>query len=161
MVLHYDPQNAPVMKAAKMALATGNANYILIWVPEESENKLKNLLEKTCCEGSPRKNTQNHAIDWYFETVNRLHYAYGWPHYSGMKSGEFDEKSIVLMVERAIETGNLEEIIGVIPNTHSGEIRQRFCDVMNKRNYNVNNIAAGRDYVSSVIEFTVYLQNLH
>jgi len=35
MVLQYDPQNKPVMKAAKMALETGNANYILICVPEE------------------------------------------------------------------------------------------------------------------------------
>jgi hypothetical protein len=38
MVLKYNPQNEHVMRAAKMARETGNANYILIWVPEESEN---------------------------------------------------------------------------------------------------------------------------
>jgi hypothetical protein len=30
MVLHYDVRNGPVMKAAKMALETGNVNYVLI-----------------------------------------------------------------------------------------------------------------------------------
>jgi cell division inhibitor SulA len=36
------------MSAAKRALETGKAHYILIWIPEESENTLKNLLEKVC-----------------------------------------------------------------------------------------------------------------
>jgi hypothetical protein len=48
MVFHQNERNGPVMKATQMALATVNANYVLIWVPEESENTLKNLLEKTC-----------------------------------------------------------------------------------------------------------------
>ena len=46
MVLPYDPHNGPVMKAAKLALATGNVNLVLIWVPEELKNTLKNILEK-------------------------------------------------------------------------------------------------------------------
>jgi hypothetical protein len=55
-----------------MALATGNSNYILIWVPEELKNTPKNILEMRCCERSVKKNMQNRTIDWYFETVNRL-----------------------------------------------------------------------------------------
>ena len=161
MALQYYPENGPVMRAAKMALETGNANYILIWVPEESENTLKNLIEKTCCERSSRKNIQNLAINWYFQTVSRLKYANGWPHCPGMKSERSDEKPIVLMVERAIETGNIEEIIGVIPCTHAGDVRQRFHHVMDKRNYNVDNIADGRAYVSSFIDLIVYLNNLY
>lgn len=160
MVLHHNQLNAQVIKAAKMALDSGNVNYILIWVPEESENKLKNLLEKTCCESSTRDNIQNRAVDWYFKTVNRLHYASGWTSCPGMKSESIDENPIVLKVERAIETGNINEIFGVIPDTPTGDVRRRFCDVMNKKNYNVNNIAAGRDYVSSFIDLIVYLHNL-
>jgi hypothetical protein len=160
MVLHNDPHNGPVIKAAKMALETGNASYVLIWVPEESENTLKNLLEKTCCDRSARKNMQNCAIDWFFETVNRLHYAGRWPHFLNIKSEELDEKPIVLMVEKAIETGNFEEITTVIPDTPSGDIRQRFNEVMKKKNYSVENIAAGRVYVSAFTDFIVFVKNL-
>jgi len=124
------------------------------------KNTLKNLIEKTCCERSLKKNMQNRTIDWYFAIVNRLYYANGWPHYLSTKSKRSDEKSIVLMVERAIETGNIEEIIGVIPYTHAGDVRQRFHHVMDKRNYNVDNIATGRAWVSSFIHLIVYLNNL-
>jgi hypothetical protein len=160
MVLSYDPKSAPAMQSAKMALDTGNANYVLIWVPEESENKVKNLLEKTCCESSTQTNMQNRAIDWYFESVNRLFYANVWTHCYRMKSEGIDVKPIVLVIERAIESGNFDEIGSLIPNTREGDARQRFCDLMSKRNYDVNNIAAGRDYVTSFIDFIIYLHNL-
>jgi hypothetical protein len=160
MVLQYNPHNGPVMRAAKMALETGNANYVLIWVSEKSENTLKNLLEKTCCERSSRKNMQNGAIDWYFETVNRLHSVNRRMLYTCLKPGVLDESPIVLKVERAIETGNFEEIKGVIPNIHAGDVQQRFHYVMDKRNYEVNNIAAGRAYVSAFFDFIGYVHNL-
>ena len=36
MKLHNNSHNGPVINAAKRALDTGNAHYILIWIPEES-----------------------------------------------------------------------------------------------------------------------------
>ena len=142
--------NGLIIKAAQMALVTGNANYILIWVPEESENTLKNLLEKTCCEHSARKNMQNRAIDWYFDTVCLYYSANKGALYTCLKPGGLDESLIAVKVERTIETGNLEEIIGVIPNTHVADVKERFHHVMDKKNYDVNNSAAGRAYVSSL-----------
>ena len=93
---------------------------------------------------------QNRAIGWYFETVNRLQYTYSWPHYLVMKSEVPDEKPIVLRVEKAIETGNFEERIGVISNTPTGDVRQCFFPVMKKRNYNVNNIVCRSSICLSV-----------
>jgi len=160
MVSHHDPHNGPVMKAAQMALVTGNANYVLIWVPEELENTLKNILEKTCCERSIGKRMQNRTIDWYFETVNRLHSANKGALHSCLKPGGRDESPIVPMMERAIETGNLEKILGFIPNAHAADVWERFHHVMDKSYYDRNNIAAGREYVSAFMDFITYLHNL-
>jgi hypothetical protein len=152
--------NGPIMKAAQMALETGNANYILIWVPEESENALKNILEKTCCDRSVKKNMQNRTIDWYFETVNRLHFTNKGVLHSCLKPGDRDESTIVPMIERAIETGNFEKILGFIPNAHVADVRERFKHVLDKSNYNRNNIAAGREYVSAFIDFLTYVHTI-
>ena len=160
MAFHHDAVNAPDMKAAKMALETGNANYVLIWVPEESENKLKNLLEKTCCERSARKNMQNCAIDWYFDIVSRFYSANKGALYTCLKPGGLDESLIAVKVERAIETGNFEEIIGIIPDAHAADVRERFHHVMDKSNYDRNNIAAGRAYVSAFIDFLTYVHTI-
>jgi len=160
MVFSGDAGNGPVIKAAKMALETGNPNYILIWIPEESENTLKNLLEKTCCERGVQKNTGDRAINWYFETVNRFHYAGRCPHYTRMKSDRLYGNQIIPDVEGAIETGNFEKIIARIPDSHVADARERFHRIRNKRNYDINNIADGRAYVSAFITFIEYVRNL-
>jgi hypothetical protein len=160
MLNHFDEIQAPLMDAAKMALETGNVNYILIWVPEESENTLINLFERTCCQRRVRMEKYTVAAEWYFETVNRLHCARSWQQGPGVTSEMSDEKQIVLKVKRAVENGNIEEIRSVIPVTHARDVKERFQDVMNKRNYAVNNIAAGRAYVSAFTDFTGYVHNL-
>jgi HEPN domain-containing protein len=158
---HHDTRNGPVLKAAEMALETGNVNYVLIWVPEASEKKLKNLFEKMYCERRAGKDVQDIAINWYFETVERIHRAGERTLYTCMKPAGLDESPVVPKAERAIETGDAEELIGVVPKTMEGELRQHFHYVVEKRNYDVNNIIAGRAYVAAFIDFIVYLHNLN
>ena len=38
---HCDTRDGPVVKAAIKALETGNLNYVLIWITDESEKELK------------------------------------------------------------------------------------------------------------------------
>ena len=44
---HCDTRDGPVVSAARIALETGNVNFVLIWVPESAENELKEVFEKT------------------------------------------------------------------------------------------------------------------
>ena len=155
-----DEMQEPVEKAAKMALETGNVNYILIWLPEESENTLKNLLEKTRCVRSSRMNMQNQVYDWYFATVNRFFNANRYPDYLTTQFGGLAEKPLVLKVDKAIESGDFEEIRDIIPVTHEADAKQRFQHIMDMRNYPVNNIAAGRAYVSAFFDFNRYVHDL-
>ena len=159
MLKYPDDMQGPVVKAAKMALETGNVNYILIWLPEESENTLKNLLEKTCCTRSSRMNVQNQAYDWYFETVNRIYLSSRSPDYYTTQSRGLAGK-LFLKIDRAIESGNFEEIRDIIPGTHAADVKQRFQHVMDTRNFSVNDITAGRAYVSAFFDFTRHVHNL-
>jgi hypothetical protein len=160
MILRNNLHDGPVISAAKRALETGNAHYILIWIPEESENTVKNLLEKAYCERYTQKNAYNHIVDWYFETINHLHSVHYGPYNLTISTKAPEEKTIIFLVERTCESGNFEEITTVIQDTPSGEMRQRFNDVMKKRNYGVENIAAGRVYVSAFTDFIAFVNNL-
>jgi hypothetical protein len=157
---NYDITNGPVMDAAKMALDTGNVNYILIWVPEASENKLKNLFEKTFCERRAGKDVQDIAINWYFETAKRLHRDGERTLYACMKPAGLDVSPVIPNAERAFKTGNSEELTGIIPKTMEDDFRHRFYHVMEKKNYDVNNVADGRAYVAAFIDFIVYLHHI-
>jgi hypothetical protein len=154
-----DVRQGPVFKAAKMSLETGNANYILIWLPEESENTLKNLLEKTCCERTSRMNMQKQAYDWYFETVNRFYLSSRSPDYNTTQSRGL-AGNLFLKIDRAIESGNFEEIRDIIPVTHEADAKQRFHNIIKMRDFSVNNLAAGRSYVSAFFDFNQYVQDL-
>jgi hypothetical protein len=159
MLKYPDEMQEPVLKAAKMSLETGNVNYILIWLPKESENSLKNLLEKTCCIRSSRTNRQKQAYDWYFETVNRFYRSSRSRDHLITQSPDFAGK-LVLKIDRAIESGNFEEIRDIIPVTHEADAEQRFQHIMNMRNFPVNNIQSGRAYVSAFFDFARYVHNL-
>ncbi|MDP3396949.1 MAG: DUF6448 family protein [Methanoregula sp.] len=148
------------MSAAMRALETGEAHYILIWIPEASENKLKNLLEKAYYERYTQKNAHTHIVDWYFTTVNHLHSGYFGPRNLDISKKNPEEKMTISLVERAFENGNFEEIGTIIPDTPTGEMRQRFDDVMKKRDYREKNIAAGRVYVSAFTDFIVFVNNI-
>lgn len=107
-----------------------------------------------------RKDTHDYIVDWYFETINRLHSVYYGPHNLNVSTKAPEEKTIILLVERACESSNFEEITTVIPETPAGEMRQRFDEVMEKRNFDVENIAAGRFYVSAFTDFIAFVNNL-
>ena len=162
MVLTGNQNDGPVTKAAKESLETGNANRILIWIPEESENTLKNLLERACCARSTRQDGRNRTAEWYFETVNRLHAASHGLNNLSISTKTPEEKAIILLVEGACESGNFEDIATRIPDTPAGEMRQRFEDLMKKRNsYCEENCVAGRMYVSAFVDFITFVNNLH
>lgn len=147
----------PVMKAAQMALESGNARHILIWVPEGSENTVRNLLEKACCEQYSQK---NRATQWYFETVQRLHRSGMRSCYSGPDPFISGEIPIIQKADEAIETGNFEELSSMVPDMHISEARQRFYTIREMRNNPADTPAAGRKYVSAYLDFITYLHNL-
>jgi hypothetical protein len=151
----------PVMDAAERALETGNAHHILIWIPEEYENTLKNLLERVCCERNANKAGHCLTADWYFRMVSRLHSASRGQENLDISIKTPEEKKIIFLIAGACESGNFEEINAVITDTPTGEMQQRFNDIMLKRAYGVENIAAGRAYVSAFTGFIAWVKNLH
>lgn len=144
------------MRAAERALETGNANHILIWIPEESERTLRNLLERACCERRIQKDANNPVIRWYFNTIRHLHAAYCGHQNLDISTKTPEERKIISIAERACESGNFDEITTVVQNASWGEMRQRFQDLMKIRQYDAENIAAGRAYVSAFIAFIVH-----
>jgi hypothetical protein len=103
---------------------------------------------------------QNRAIDWYYDTVCRYYSANKGDLYTCLKPGGLDDSLIAVKVERAIEAGNFEEIIGIIPDADAADVRERFHHVMDKSNYDRNNITAGRAYVSAFIDFLTYVHTI-
>lgn len=157
---HCDTRDGPVVKAAQKALGTGNLNYVLIWVPPESEKELRGVFEKTLRARKAGKDAQEVADDWFFETAIRLHRAGEGAPYTGMKPAGLSEGPVVPLAEKAIETGDPKATIDLIKKTVEEELHSRFRQVMEKKKYDIDDVPAGREYIEAFIGWVVYSHHL-
>jgi len=135
--------------------------YILIWVPKESEKEITEAFERTVKVRKLEKDVQDLADDCFFETAIRLHRAGEGAPYTGMKPSGLDEGPIVPLAEKAIKTGDPSEVIEFILDTVRADLLRRFHKVQDKRDYDTNDVAAGRSYVQAYIGFVVYTHKLY
>ena len=62
---------------------------------------------------------------------------------------------------KAIKTGDPSEVIEFILDTVKADLLRRFHRVQDKRDYDTNDVAAGRSYVQAYIGFVVYTHKLY
>jgi len=158
---HCDTRDGPVVRAAETALEKGNVNYVLIWVSEESERELIGAFERTMQVREFGGGAKDLAEDWFFETAIRLHRAGEGAPYTGLKPAGLDEGPVVPRAEKAIETGDAGEVIGFVLDKVREDLQHRFHAVIEKKQYDPDDVAAGRAYVQAFINFVVYAPHLY
>jgi len=158
---HCDTRDGPVVNAAKRALETGNVNFVLIWVQEESARELSGIFEKALRARKTGKAARDVTDDWFFENAIRLHRAGEGTPYTGMKPAGLGEGPVVPKAEKAIESGNPQETIDLILGTVEEELSGRFRTVMDRKQYDADDVAAGREYVRAFIGWVVYSHHLY
>lgn len=158
---HCDTRDGPVVKAAMRALETGNPAYLLIWVPEESEQELRGVFERVIDARRAGVSSRDVADDWLFETAVRLHRAVEGAPYTGLKPAGLDEGPVVPRAERAIETGDPSEVIRFLTDTVQEDLEERFHRVKETKDYPPDDIRAGREYIHAYIGFVVHAHHLY
>jgi hypothetical protein len=157
---HCDTRDGPVVSAARAALDTGNVNFVLIWVPESAENELKDVFEKTLEVRKKGPEVQALADEWFFENVVRLHRAGEGAPFTGLKPAGLDWGPVVPRAEKAIETNDATDAIGFVLRTIEDDLQQRFKRTISTKNYGVNDVRTGREFVEAYINFVVYSHHL-
>jgi len=151
----------PLLNAAGRALETGDASHILGWVPEESANTLRNLLERACCEQRIKKGGRELTADQYFRTVCRLHSASYGQENLDLATKTPEERKVILLVESACESGRFGELNAAIPDTPAGELRQRFYDTVSRKTRGAGTEADRRSYVSALTGLVACAKKIH
>ena len=59
----------------------------------------------------------------------------------------------VLAADRSIEVGNLTPLAGKVPEEMKHELHVRFDNVMALKDFDVNDVTAGRKYVAAYVSF--------
>ncbi len=148
---HCDQMNGPLVKDAKKAISLNNVNIVLKWVPAANETEVREAFDQMM---KVRSNDAKELSERsFFETVVRLHRAGEGMPFTGVKPEGTPIDERVMAADKSIEAGNLTPMKGLVPDKDMPELTERFNKVMALKNFDVNNVEAGREYIEAYVRF--------
>jgi hypothetical protein len=153
LLAHCDTMDGPVVADAKKAIDQHNVNYVLKWIKPESEKEIIEAFDLIMKIRDFSMDAKQIADKYFFETVVRLHRIGEGMSYTGIKptGTPIDEK--ILAADKSIEQGNLSPLTGLVPADKQQELKERFQKVLALKDFDVNNIEAGREYIEAYVQF--------
>lgn len=158
---HCDTLDGPVVGAARRALDSGNINLVLIWVQKKKdEAEIRNHFQKTVAVRKINAQAKDLADMYFFETLVRLHRAGEGAGYTGLKPAGKIEPPIAA-ADKALESGKLDGVLKLVSERMHAGLERHFKEMMSKKKYNPDDIAAGRAFASAYVEYTHYVERLY
>lgn len=158
---HCDGIKGPVVTSAQKALETGNVNYALIWVSKDNEETIKNLFNKSLEVRKHGTDARELADMYFFETLVRLHRNGEGEEYNGLKMTDEDVPAVIHAADLAIETGNKDELLTFFKKKLDKKaVESKLNEVLSRKQFDINDLQAGRSYVKSYTEFIHFAAGL-
>lgn len=150
---HCDTMDGPTVKDGMKALETQNLNYALKWIMPEYEAELGEIFALSLKVRGFSAEAKTLADRYFLENLIRLHRVGEGASFEGLKpSGTpIDEK--VLAADRSVELGNLTPLSGFVSHEELHELEKRFRKVMALKDFDVDDVTAGRDYIEAYVSF--------
>lgn len=158
---HCDGMDGPVVRADRKALETGDVNLILIWVQKKDESDIRKAFEKTLAVRKLGPEPKELADMYFFETVVRTHRAGEGAPYTGLKPAGRDLGPAIPAADRAIENGDIGPVVKLLTDMERDGIEENFKEVMSKKNFKKDDVAAGQEYVKAYVEYVHYVERLY
>jgi hypothetical protein len=158
---HCDSMEGPVVKASRQALETGNLNYVLIWVKAENEQEIRTMFDKVNKVRSLGTDAKELADMYFFETIVRIHRMGEGVGYTGLKPAGFKPEEGIEAADKAIEENSVDNILLHLDKSKHHDVQNYFDELQSKRNYDLNDVNAGREYVEAYVHFIHYIESLY
>ena len=158
---HCDTMDGPVVKAARDALKSGNVNLVLIWAQEKDEDEIRAAFDKTSAVRQLSPEAKELADYWFFETLVRLHRAGEGAPYTGLKPSGSELGPAVPVADKALEDEKLNPLLKFLTDAVKDSTTEQYRGVIARKDYDINDIEAGRDYVKHYVEYVHYVERLY
>ena len=158
---HCDGLDGPVVALARKALETGNVNLVLPWVPPDDEAAIRIAFDRARAVRGLGAAAREVADMHFFETLVRVHRAGEGEPFTGLKPAGRDLGPAVPAADRALASGDVEELVGVVRRAIEHGIRERFARASAAKGFDPDDVAAGRAYVAAYVPFVHYVERLY
>lgn len=157
---HCDGMDGPVVKLARKALESGNVNLVLPWVLENDEPEIRRAFNHTMDVRKLGSEARQLADRYFFETLVRIHRASEGATYTGLKPAGIDLGPAILVADKALDGGSIEEVEKLLTYAIQTGLRQHYNAVFKHKQFEADNVAAGRLYVKAYVPYVHYVETL-
>ena len=157
---HCDTLDGPVIKAARKALDTKNANLVLIWVQNGDEKEINEAFNKAIVDRMKAGNKEKADLA-FFETLVRIHRAGEGAPYTGIEPAGTELNPAVAAADKAIKNGQIAPLTKLLSKALNDKINDYYSRMMSKNNYDLNDVPAGREFVKSYVEYVHFTEGLY
>ena len=153
--------DGPVVTAARFALDSNRVDIVLPFVPEYGEAEVRQAFD-LAMRARRLGDAGAEAGDLhFFETVVRVHRAGEGAPFTGLKPAGLSEGPVIPVAEHAIETGSPHELLRVLTESLTSEVRERFHEVMELRRMRERSIPDARAYTEAMLGLIVWSHKLY
>lgn len=161
VMAHCDGMDGPVVKAAQNALASGDVNLVLIWVPKANEQQIRRAFERTLAVRKLGTEAKDLADMYFFETLVRIHRAGEGAPYTGLKPAGRDLGPAIPLADQVLTNGKVDSLVTLITDETREGLTERFDHALKARNYPPADVEAGRAYVQAYVTFIHYVERAY
>jgi hypothetical protein len=158
---HCDTPSGPMVTTAQACLETGNVTPLLKWVKKSDEATVREAFKKAIVVRKRGREFKELADTYFLETVVRLHVTGEGGSFTGLKPANTPIDPAVVISDRALESGSVEELIKMMTETMANGIRMRFNVAFESKKHADDDIDEGREFVDAYREFTHYVETVH
>lgn len=150
---HCDTMDGPTASDGKKALESNNINYALKWILPQYEDELRTIFEKSIRVRTLSPEAKDLADRYFLENLVRIHRAGEGEPFEGLKPSGTPIEEKIAAADKSVEIGNLSPLEGLISSEELLELEEKFKKVMTLKNYDINDIQAGREYIEAYVSF--------
>ena len=158
---HCDSLDGPVVTAAAHALAAGDVELVLPYVPAEGEDEVEAAFEDARAARTLGPAAREVADRWFFETVVRVHREGEGAPYTGLKPAGMDVGPVIPLAERAIAFGSPDELVDLLTSELAREVQRRLAGALHLQASADSDVPAAREYVEAMLGFEVWAHSVH
>jgi hypothetical protein len=150
---HCDTMDGPLVADARKAMEQNNVNYALKWVSAASESEIRDAFTLVMKVRGLSHEAKELSEKYFFDILVRIHRTGEGVPFTGVKPSGTPVDEKILAADKSIEIGSLSPLEGKISKDEMPELIKRFENVMSRKNFDVNNVEAGREYIEAYVHF--------
>jgi hypothetical protein len=158
---HCDSLDGPVVTVARHALAIGDVDVILPYVPADGEDEIRQAFNQVLPVQTASAEAAGIAQRWFFETVVRVHRAGEHAAYTGLKPAGLDVGPVIPLAEKAVESGDAGEVYRLLAADQHSQLAHRLERVEKLAEGKDTSVPAAREYVEAMLGFEVYANQVY